>query len=293
MPRYDVSLTTLNSVIRQIEKADPTTGATALASYDEFKTLLTVDIIPMISSYIMHYCDRSFVPYCDTKDYYLNELDVHGARSGRLRDLTLILDEDLILTGSVSWNGTALPATAFRELNPRTPPYYGIRFNPEDSNVKLFSLSFDDKISIEGRWGYAIDWNNSFTPIEAITVADATTTEISVSNIALYDVLSYVRVESELMQITRTYDHKIVVRRGVNGSTPTAHTAAMLSLYRVVPDVRQAATRLAAWAYQHRSDLGDRINFSDGSSVITEVPSFVKETLNKLKRVRPLFGAIG
>ena len=291
MPRFNSDYTTVDAVVRQLSKAEPTTPAAVIAEYTDFVTLIKTDIIPQISAYIMRYCDRVFVPYYDTKSFYMTDLLRNTYRGyGRFKPLELLLDEDLMLTSSITWNGTLLSASAYRELDPRNPPYYAIVFDPDNLDTSIDTSDFSNSVDIVGRWGYNTVWTQAFTAIESITV-NASATSITVADKTIYEVLQYVKVEDELMQVTALGSGAtITVKRGVNGSTAAAHTSASLSKYNINPELKQAATRLASWAYNHRNDIGDRINFSDGSSVITQMPAFVRETLDRLKRFNVAIG---
>jgi len=291
---YYSDITTPEAVIRQLQKADPSaTPSAAAAEYADFFTLLTKDIIPMISAYIMRYCGRSFTPFVATETYYLQDIRLRDPHLWRGNSKRLMLDGDLLVPSSVTWDGTLLANTEWREGDPRRTPYYYLDFNPMNSTISLFPTDdFNAAVEVAGTWGYHNSYSQCYTAVEPITLASTTATAITVVASSAYELLQYVRCEDELMQIVaKPTPTSLTVRRGVNGTSAATHSAATLSIYNPAPDVRQAATRLAAWAYQHRNDLGDRINFADGSSVVTEMPAFVREVLDRLKRIPVAFGA--
>lgn len=294
--QYASDLTTVEAVIRQLDKADPGAGVSAqVAQYSDLFTLLKTDIIPMASAYIQQYTGRSFVPYTEEKRYYHYDMVQGGmwmTRHGRYR---LLLDEDLLVTSGVVWNGTALSSTAWREHDPHHSPFYMIEFDPDNTTIELDTDTFTPYTAITGTWGYHTNTSQMYSQVDASVTINGTATNLSVTDAALYETLQYIRIESELMQIMSRNETTdvLTVRRGVNGTTATSHTAASVSKFTPVQDIRQAATRLAAWSYQHRNDLGDRIQFTDGTTVITQMPAFVREVLANKKRITVSVSAVG
>ena len=119
------------------------------------------------------------------------------------------------------------------------------------------------------------------------TLSSSATT-ITVADASRYEILQFLKIEDELLQVTarNTTTDVITVLRGVNGTTATAHTDYTIMSVNVIPDVALAATRLVAWAYQKRNDLGDRVQLMDGSSAVTEMPSFVRTIRDHRSRMK-------
>jgi hypothetical protein len=284
MTRYNSDLTTVEAVVRLLDKADPGTTPTALNNeYDDFYALLKNDLIPMTSAYIQQYCNRAFVPYVETKHYYHRDM----WRNNTWQNYQLLLDDDLLVTTGITWNGTVLSASAWRELDPRSHPHYAIEFDEDNTAIELDTDTFDNKTSVAGIWGYHTNISQMYRAADSSVTINSSATTLSVTDASIYETLQYIKVQSEWMQITARNETTdvLTVRRAVNGSTAASHTTQAVSIFNPVDDIRQAATRLAAWSYQHRNDLGDRIQFADGTTVITAMPAFVREVLSNKRRI--------
>lgn len=285
MTRYISDYTTPDAVIRQLEKSDPSdTPSPAQAEFDEFYAIIT-SYIPMVSQFISDETFRVFVPYKETKSYYFNELEWDRNYTSYRGLPTLYLDEDLLVTSSITWDSTLLSASTFREATDHMLPFWAIRFDPQ--NLQSWGADFDSSIDVEATWGFHHNLSQAYTESgDTATITDsATSITVASGAKARYEILQYIRIESELMQITDIPDTTtLTVLRGVNGHTAAEHTSQLIEIYSVIDSIAEAATRLTAWAYNHRNDLGDRIQFPDGSSVITQVPTFVRETLRNYTR---------
>jgi hypothetical protein len=99
-----------------------------------------------------------------------------------------------------------------------------------------------------------------------------------------------VRCENELMQIRdRTVNDDptsdtITVLRGVNGYTAAAHSSKALQVYNVLPGVRHVATRMSAWLYQKRLDVGGTVQLSDTAFLLDQLPVTVKSMMAMRKK---------
>lgn len=76
---------------------------------------------------------------------------------------------------------------------------------------------------------------------------------------------------------------ELTVQRGVNGTTAVAHSAVPLSRWNIIPDMKLCATRLVAYLYTRRNDIGV-VQYADGSLLIDKMPTAVKETLEMYTR---------
>lgn len=287
MSMYPSSLTTVEAVIRQLSKADP--GATispALSQYQDFYRYM-VDLIPQVSAYIEGECDRSFVPYKEDKTLYFADL-TGGMYDARRRFLWL--PDDLLVLNSTAWDGTTLAVTDYRLESTDGGSAWAVRFNP--SAALAWSSDFNDGIVISGVWGAHDNLSRMWTTVDAsVPIADTTTTTVTVAASSAYEVLQYIRNESEYMQITnKPSATTLTVLRGVNGTTAAAHTAQPLQTFMPVQDIRMAATRLAAFFYEKRTDVGGVVTVGDASFRLDSMPPAVKETINRRRRLT--FGTV-
>jgi hypothetical protein len=286
MTRYISDICTREDVTEQLEKADPGSGVPAPVTAEYADFVAYVDrAIHAASQYISRVTERVFVPYKDTRNYYFNEICLNGAYNTRGGMTTLKLGEDLLVTSSLTWDGTLLSASYYRERPSNALPYQSILFDRD--NLPSMGTDFDDCIAIVGTWGCHDNTSQMYTQVDSsVTLATTTATSLTVTDAALYRVWQYIKIEDELLQITARNESTevLTVKRGVNGTTAAAHTAQACSVFNPVEDIRIAATRLAAWAYNNRADLGTQLSLPDGGSIKNEIPAFVNETLTRLRR---------
>jgi len=283
MSRYPSALTTVEAVARQLGKADPSAVMTPQqAQYDDFYSYMS-DLVPQVSAYITGQCDRSFVPYKEDKTLYFSDLVRNGQYVPRQR--LLRLPDDLIVLSSTTWNGTALEATDYRMYPSDQTAAWGMVFNPSSSLT--WSSGFNDGIVISGIWGTVDSISQMWTTVDtSVTLANSSVTSITVNASASYEIWQYLRCESEYMQVTNKLSSTtLTVLRGVNGTTAVAHTAQPLQTYMPVEDIRLAATRMAAFMWEKRTDVGGTVQVGDASFRLDEMPPAVKEAIHRRRKV--------
>jgi hypothetical protein len=284
MSRYPSALTTVEAVGRQLKKADPAAALTPQqAQYDDFYDYMS-DIVPQVSDYITGQCERSFVPYKEDKTLYFSDLSRDGLYDSLRRFLWL--PDELLVVSSVTWNGTALAATDYRLITDDGAAARGMTFNSSPSVPLAWSSAFNDGIIISGIWGchdnISVMWS---TVDSSVTIANSTTTTITVAASVSYEIWQYLRCESEYMQvIDKPTSTTITVIRGVNGTTAAAHTSQPLQAYVPVKDIRMAATRMAAFMYEKRTDVGGTVQIGEASFRLDEMPPAVKEAINRRRK---------
>lgn len=286
--RYLSDLTTAESVHHQLIKADPGVPLSPQqAQFDEYLAYMQ-DIIPEVSDYIATECGFSFVPYKEDKLMYFYDIarfDLWDKYNSLLK-----LPDEMLVVSSVTWDETALAATDYR-LHP-TDSYaaWGLLFNP--STLQSFGDDFNDKITLSGTWGFALNPTQMYSTVDSSITVTSSATTISVTDASLYGIFQYIRCESELMQITskNTTTDVLTVLRGVNGHTAAAHTTQPLQKYNVLPGVKHVATRMAAYLYQKRLDVGGTVQVGDAAFLLDELPATVKALMGI--RTKLVFGHI-
>lgn len=283
--RYQSALTTIEAVSDQLIKADPSQASTPQQSqYDNFYAYLQ-DVIPEVSDYIATECGFSFVPYKEDKSLYFRDVAADELYDPLRRLLTL--PDNLLVASSVTWNGAALAATDYRLYPTDEYAAWGMLFNPSPSVSLAWSSGFNDAIIISGTWGYMLNGSQAYTTIDSsVTLASDTVTSITVTSAAAYEIFQYVRCESELMQITskNTTTNTLTVLRGVNGHTATAHAAKALQRYNIVSGVQHVATRMAAYLYQKRLDVGGSVQIGESAFLLDALPITVKTMINMRRK---------
>jgi hypothetical protein len=223
--------------------------------------------------------ERTFVPYAAEKVYYFRDLVAakHWYRTNGRH--VLLLDEDLLAVDSIDLNGTDMAADTYylADMNERsnTYPYRAIVFNSDE--VPAWDTGFSTGITITGEWGVQDNSSDTYDTVGtlAAAVSSTTTTTLSVASASLYNEYDYIRVDNELMLVTALTKtgtpQALTVKRGVNGFTAATHdNAASITRWNVVPDVEKLATKMVAYAYQRRSDAGDRVQMINDSLVIAQ-----------------------
>lgn len=289
MATYISDYTTREDVEDQLEKADPgaSVPAPVTAEYNEFVAYVD-QAIHAVSQFISRYTGRVFVPYKDTQSYKFRHFGDstiwHYSRYKKA--YVLKLKADLLVTSSVTWDGTLLSATDYDEYD--ILPYHELHFDP--NTLQAYGTDFSDSVDIVATWGYHDNTSQMYTVIDSSVTIDSSSTSLTVADAALYRTWQYIKIEDELLQIIARNESTevLTVKRAVNGTSAAAHNSQSVSVFNPVDDIRLAATRLAAWAYMHRNELGTQLTLTDGSTIRNEVPPFVFETLDKLQRYADL-----
>jgi hypothetical protein len=182
--------------------------------------------------------DTRYFPASNTREMQVDDLlsvtsftadtDRDGTYDGQT--WTEGLTEDFYLFPLNSWPATSIKRSA---------------------NGEFCFTNGDDLYKIAGSWGYgdgqrSEPWD---TTSITVTVADATTTTIDLSDEGTIAVGQTILVESEQMYVTAVTSDgsdEATVERGVNGTTAVAHAAALASTASYPADVVRATLYLAA-----------------------------------------------
>lgn len=273
-----VAYTTVEAVTRQLDKALPDNPPAYASLQDAEFLALMGEYVLQASDYITGECSRVFVPYVQTELHYFEDL----RRNRKLVNGRLNLDDELLSASSIVWGDITLTTDDYRLESTEPPMVDSIRFNP--SSGLAFSSNFGDNISIAGIWGYHPYAAQMYTTIGTVTIGSSSATSVTVAASSAYEIYSYVRCESELMQITAKPDATtLTVTRGVLGTTAASHSAKALERYNVPVVIQLAATRLASFLYEKRVSVGNVIAVGDNSVVLDALPFVVKD-ITKMKR---------
>lgn len=278
--RFESDLTTIEAVGRQLLKTNPGAIITpATPQYADFYDFMK-DIVPEVSDFIAGYCGFSFVPYKEDKFLSFQQIAMNQAYDPRER--LLWLPDDMMIPASATWNGTLLSITDYQMYPYDSFSTWALLLT--DSASVSWGQD-NDGVTIGGVWGYHLNATQPWTTIETVTLASDTTTSVTVAASSAYEVRQYLRIENELMQITGKPDTThLTVLRGVNGHTAAAHTAKALQTYTPVRGIRMAATRMAAYLYQKRLDVGGAVQIGDAAFLLDSLPAVVKDAMNQRRK---------
>lgn len=284
---YFSDLTTREDVRNQLMRADLNGTDPAPVNSEDADFVEYVDsAIHSMSKAISLATHRVFVPYKDTKFWYFSDSKFLRNFLGTTYEPQLSLNEDLLVTSSITWDGSVLSASYFRELPYNELPYYAILF--DRANLPSYGSDFDTSLQVAGIWGYHTNLNLAWETVSAsVTLANATVTSLTVSDASLYKTWQYIRIEDEYLQITARNESTevLTVRRGVNGTTAAAHTTQACQVFKPLPDIELAATRLVCYAYVHRNDRGNQVEvLPDGTVNLNTVPLMVQQTLRNYQK---------
>jgi len=253
LPVIDQDYTTLTS-FRLTRGVDPT---------DTSEDALYKVFIRMASNWFAEKCDRNFVPVVATRLY-----DRFGAH---IRERTLDLDDDLLeLTTLTNGNGTVIGSSDYLLRPSNVTPKYRIELLPSSGKAWAYTDDWQEAISVRGIWGYHEQydraWKSRTTLAEDI---NDSVTSIEVASATGLEVLDYLLVGDEQMQVTAISANTLTVLRGVNGTSAAAHTnGAAVSQYQQTPAVKLAVERLTGFFFDHRKTVGTQIEVAGQTSFV-------------------------
>jgi hypothetical protein len=192
---------------------------------------------------------------------------------------------------SVGVNGTDITSNA-RLYPPTYVPTKQIQLN---SATNWFSYctpsnSFDTTTAtIAGVWGYNSDYLQAWQAVDVITTAgiNSSVTSFTVADVDGVDVYgvtprisagNYILIDSEVMLVTATdtATNTVTVKRGVLGTTASAHLiGASVSTYEVEPTISRVVNRQVGAMYARRGAY-DAITI-DAVGAITYPPDLLPE----------------
>lgn len=278
--RYESAYTTPYLVAQQDGSAltVPTPGNEAV----EYNSKL-----PLVKRYCFDYSkiidtmtQRVFVPYQGTETLYSSDL-----KNMLYRDFGMIklsLDEDLLGIDSITIDGTALGSSTYRGAGGY--PYSEIQFDIDE--FPALTLDWDTSIVIVGQWGVHDNPNTSYEQITTLNggINDSTTT-VTVTSGTNLQMYQYILVDSELMFIENVSTNTLTVKRGVNGFTAAAHlTGANVSVWQVVSDVQELATRMVDYYIRRRNDLGTDVQILGQSVVLSQFSDDLRHMAERRSR---------
>jgi hypothetical protein len=277
--RYPSYTTTPDEIALQVRVANPNVPSSPAQIEYNAEWQYLVESAKQASAIIERATDVQFVPFKTTKRIYLQDISF----TSRYSYGVLKLGEWCLAIDELEWVGDVLDVSTYRPRPDGGTPFFAIRV--DRSVVVTSGADFDSNIGITGTWGYHPNYAKSFTPIDTLDGAvNDSIASIIVDTPTLYKQLSYIKIGDELMLVqgVDVGTSTITVKRGVNGFTASSHDdEAQISLYEPAEDIAMATTRLGAWLYQNRTELGARVQVVDGSSAVQQQPAEVQAVINR------------
>lgn len=238
------------------------------------------------SSLVRGWLYRTFVPYINATakaKYNLSPFNVQE-----------LPDDTLSVTSILDASGTTVLSSTYRLIdihnNISGYPYRWVEFGTSSNLSYSDPDGFHPTLTIDGIFGYsdksyADSWLDTTTLNGAI--ADATTTSVTVTDASDIETLSYIRIDSEFMQVQSISTNTLTVTRGVNGSTAIAHDdSTQVDVWQVPEGISLGCTRLASYLYMSRKSESSTVTFQDGTVAGINYPSIVKGSLSHYRKPR-------
>lgn len=229
---------------------------------------------------------RWFYPRRETRLFSLPNME-GSWRANR----TLRMDADLLYVNTVlNGNGETILPDKFYLATPNSTPYWAVVLKETAGVIWQWSTTGTREyvVSVDGIWGTHDNYSNAYDTLSALSagvdgattaldVATGTGTLLSNGNILLID--------DEWLACDAVTVDTATVRRGVNGSTATAHLAAApIKVYRPMQDIVMACQMIALNAYRrfgNRSGATGDVSITGAGVVVTpkDVSGIAKSTI--------------
>ena len=279
MNQYEMTYCTVDEFADYLLTVDPNAipNSTQQAEYNDFfRDAQTA--IWQASAIIDNTTNNKFAPYITTNTYYTKDFHVKKNFNGE----DLMLDEFIQEVSSVTSIGSAVSSAKYRLIPPNDNNRMYIRFG---SGVSTYGNSDFDAITVTGTWLYHDDYPNAWATFSTLDTDVLTTTQtsISVTDASVFQVLHYIRINSEFMQVlgVDTTLNNLTVKRGVNGTTATTHTNGdSVDVFAPLYGIRMVCERIAGFLFQNRGTVSTQIQFPESQQIVSELPPTVRTTLS-------------
>ena len=229
-----------------------------------------------------------FLPYKETREIVLSTQNIQP------RYNALLMPYFILALTSVGINGTDITSNA-RLYPPTYIPTKQIQLNSTTNWLNYCTASdaySTNYATIAGVWGYNSDYTNAWQSVDVITVAgiNSSVTSFTVADVDGVDVYgvtprisagNYILIDSEVMLVTatNTTTNTVTVKRGVLGTTASAHlVGASVSTYEVEPTIGRVVNRQVGAMYARRGAY-DAITI-ETAGVVTYPPDLLPELEN-------------
>lgn len=297
MMRYKMAYCTLNSVIQQLNAdsndVDVTTTsaenvqiALESANFKAYTTRLIYEVSAVMTGVMRHV----FVPYRNSLT--LKRTQLRRALIRYATEWQLGLSEEILEAHSLTWLGASVDSS-----------YFWLSFNGEFypdvalsidilANISL-PYSGDQTVVLDGTFGYHRNPDAMFeasgtTVQNNPLTSSGTTLSVGSGQGSSFEILQYLRVEEEYMMVTAISGDDLTVRRGVNGTTATAHAQnTAIEKYVPLPEIENEARRLVKRHWQLKG-------WPENAFIVSpeEVIEINPNAVQKLIQPLPLMGSV-
>ncbi len=250
------------------------------------------------TKHVVQYCRRHFVPVRQTRRF--------DARGSHIGARTLRLDDDLLAIVTLTNGDSAVVANTDYVLRPsNVSPKNAVELLPSKGLTWTYGDDWQEALSIDGLWGYHEEWDGAWVAtgetVPSGGLSDSATTLVVTDSARLdawgnkaFGIGQLLRIDSEYVvvrSVTVTtgppVTHTLTLFRAANGTTAAAHLQdAVIERFVPMADVEGATAALVVWLYKSRDTIGEKMQFLDGTQLITnEAPAHIKLTLGHYRRL--------
>ena len=264
------------------------------AQYDNADEAQQLRFIRQASGEIINgYLKRLPLPYLATLNF--NAVSDRDSEFYFNQDLTAHVDEfyqtlfthmrgDLLaVTSLTNGDGTVLTTSDYKLRAANSLPAWCVRILDSSSQSWTYDDDPQDAITLDGEWGYVPHYGNHWVnstrviPTGGITSSATTFTMDTPAHAGSFSAGDYIRVNSEVMQVTSVavdasfaLTGVITVLRGVLGTTAAAHLAgATIERFEQHSDIALACAEHATFLYKQKDKTGSEIvTLNDGVTIV-------------------------
>lgn len=222
-------------------------------------------LIPEVSTqFIAEGLGRIPLPYIDTKQF----------APARVRGRELLLQDDLLAATSVTnGNGGSVSSSNYNLRPDNSNPKQRVELTTVSGEFWNFTFA-ENRVQIVGTWGYLPHYaQNAFTD-SGVNVPTATLPQAATSLVldggegASFEVGQYIRIESEIIQITAISTDTLTLARAELGTTDALHASGVdIEHFNQLADIQLAVNLAVDYLVKNKDQIGSRITVFDGGVV--------------------------
>ena len=221
-------------------------------------------LISEASAEFQRQIDRVCMPYVAT-----NVFDYQAPYTLTFRGYDL-----LAVTTLTNGDGDTISGSEYVLRSANQYPKWRIELKANGTSTFTWDDTWHEAISVAGTWGYVPNYAAFWTdtgydiPVGNITSSSKSFTLAVTSAL---EAGMYIKVDSEVMQITELTPTVVTDTRAELGTTAAAHTAgAAINRANVLADIMFAVRELVVYQYLAKDRAGGRVTVYDGGTVAVE-----------------------
>ena len=225
---------------------------------------LLQSLVSEASAEFQRQIDRVCLPYVAT-----NVFDYQAPYTLTFRGYDL-----LAVTTLTNGDGATISGSEYVLRSANQYPKWRIELKANGTSTFTWDDTWHEAISVAGVWGYvpnyAAFWTDTGYDIPVGNITSSSTSFTLAATSAL-EVGMYIKVDSEVMQITELTSTAVTHTRAELGTTAAAHTAgAAITRANVLADIMFAVRELVVYQYLAKDRAGGRVTVYDGGTVAVE-----------------------